>query len=724
MGSVPGNAPTRENLERTHILHDILDNVDRYSDEYDKVDYDALKRDVLKPVLHDDFDPEVQIRGFLRAFRHTPAFRAAFENIRSPELQNQVQAFIRGSSAKEAVGKEGFRLSSHPSPGVKHHFSLIDELQNLVLGAIELKEAVEDVFHPKHAYVKALPLIYEDAASMKVMEVYCDVPFENWGQSVHNTPRLTCLPTTVRGVQNIVQYASENNLRVRCAGYRHSWSSVFSQDNEIFISFVNLEQVTTIPDPMSLLPGEYNPATVTELKTIELQEKTAPGKRLCRIGAAVTNEEFRRWAVANDSWSLPVDVILVEVTIGGVNAPICHGGGRPHKTVSDYVRRIEYVDCNGALRLIDDPYLIKAAAGAFGLLGVVTHITFELDAMSYAVMEPRKVDIGLAIPPLSKEEIPKALREDWFYGPKAAQKLAAAKVDFEKRAADDFYSEWFWFTYQRKAWVNTWNTTSDPVGAKDYPDEARIFLQWVEGWIGGVLTSHPFFNAIPGYWQAQLLATMGMAALPPTLGEKETPTIKTQLPNALHFRRGIQNMRVRDMEFQIPLQPRQDDPTKPDFWIVQKAWWDVINLVYDYADASGDPSSPMRLTLELRIMGGSDMLMAPQKGNDLGTASIEVLSIPDAVADDEWRDFIQKVSDLWMSYGDHINVRPHWAKEWEGLQFKGRGARDHLRDVAYPEQIVEFKEALGEIGRQQGWSLEQLQNRFSNELWDKIVYGM
>jgi hypothetical protein len=35
---------------------------------------------------------------------------------------------------------------------------------------------------------------------------------------------------------------------------------------------------------------------------------------------------------------------------------------------------------------VDDPHHIKAAAGAFGLLGVVTHITFELDAMTYAVM--------------------------------------------------------------------------------------------------------------------------------------------------------------------------------------------------------------------------------------------------------------------------------------------------------------------------------------------------
>jgi hypothetical protein len=211
-----------------------------------------------------------------------------------------------------------------------------------------------------------------------------------------------------------------------------------------------------------------------------------------------------------------------------------------------------------------------------------------------------------------------------------------------------------------------------------------------------------------------------MAALPPTLGEDKAPTYKTFLPNALHFRRGIQNMRVRDIELQIPLPPRKDDPTKPDFSIVQRAWWDVIKLVYKDADTGGDPSSAMRVALEMRLMAGSDVLMAPQKGNDLGTLSIEVLTLPDAVADDEWHDFAQKVIDLWMSYGG--NVRPHWAKEWDRFKFNGQDARKYLKEVAYKHQIPEFRNTLGQIGLQHGWTLEQLKQRFSNEMWDQMVY--
>lgn len=135
----------------------------------------------------------------------------------------------------------------------------------------------------------------------------------------------------------------------------------------------------------------------------------------------------------------------------------------------------------------------------------------------------------------------------------------------------------------------------------------------------------------------------------------------------------------------------------------------------------------MRLTLELRIMGGSNILLAPQYGNEpWGTASIEVLTVPDAVTDSEWGGFVQRVADAWMSYegegGKKLNVRPHWAKEWEGLRMGGMGARRYLKEVAYKEQIPAFRQALARIGEAQGWALSDLHERFSNELWDEIVF--
>lgn len=331
--------------------------------------------------------------------------------------------------------------------------------------------------------------------------------------------------------------------------------------------------------------------------------------------------------------------------------------------MNDYVRAVEYVDANGVHQTISDPEHLKAAAGHFGLMGVVTHITFEVDKMSYAVLKPIKPDICLAIPPPKLEDIPVALRKSF-----TKKQYEDALVDFEKRATEDYYSEWFWFTRSQQAWVNTWNTTDDKTHAVEYPSKFQTWLQWVEGWIGAVMTASPIFNELPGRWQAEILATFGMVALPPfefdtKHFEQNVPeTIITPLPNGLHFRRGIQNMRVRDMEFQIPIPGKKEDPSKPDYSVVQRAWWDIINLTYD------DHDTPMRLTMELRIMGDSNLIMAPQHGNRHGTASIEVLSIPDAVTDGEWGGFLQRVADLWLKYvdenGEPLNVRPHWAKEW------------------------------------------------------------
>lgn len=180
-------------------------------------------------------------------------------------------------------------------------------------------------------------------------------------------------------------------------------------------------------------------------------------------------------------------------------------------------------------------------------------------------------------------------------------------------------------------------------------------------------------------------------------------------------------MRVRDLEFQIPLPPSAEDPSKPDLTVVQRAWWDIINLVYATSDRPEDPSSPMRLALELRIMGGSNVILAPQYGN-LWTASIEVLTIPDTVADGEWKEFLQKVADIWMSYGSpgQLNVRPHWAKEWDGLRFHNQDAREYLKKVACKSQFQEFKNVVDQIGAQQGWTWEQTKARFSNPLLDDL----
>tara|TARA_R110002003_G_scaffold176_6_gene14330 strand:+ start:2591 stop:3115 length:525 start_codon:yes stop_codon:yes gene_type:complete len=171
MGSISQPSLRSELLERTHILKQILNHVDDYAAEFDLVDYDSLKEEVLKPVLAETFDPETQIRGFLKTFRHTLVYKAAISNIENKQLKDQIGAFVDGKDAKKVVGNEGFHVAAHKSPPVHHHFSLLTELQKLFFGVLELKEVVEDVFHPQHKHVKDLPVVFEGTGDDKVVEV-------------------------------------------------------------------------------------------------------------------------------------------------------------------------------------------------------------------------------------------------------------------------------------------------------------------------------------------------------------------------------------------------------------------------------------------------------------------------------------------------------------------------------------------------------------------------
>lgn len=211
-----------------------------------------------------------------------------------------------------------------------------------------------------------------------------------------------------------------------------------------------------------------------------------------------------------------------------------------------------------------------------------------------------------------------------------------------------------------------------------------------------------------------------MVAMPPQLDLLNT-NIKTYLIDALHFRRGVQNMRVRDMELQIPIPGRADDPTQPDWGVVQQAWWDAIKLVYE------DYAAPMRIALEMRIMADSEMIMSPQRGNTFGTASIEVLTTMPAVADGSWGPFVQRVADSWMALrdgrGERLDTRPHWAKEWDGMTVDGMPWRQYLKEVSFRDEIPEFMNVLESIGESQGFTVQDMQDRFSNPLLDDIFFS-
>jgi hypothetical protein len=59
----------------------------------------------------------------------------------------------------------------------------------------------------------------------------------------------------------------------------------------------------------------------------------------------------------------------------------------------------------------------------------------------------------------------------------------------------------------------------------------------------------------------------------------------------------------------------------------------------------------------------------------------------------------------------------------ESINMRGKPARQYLKEDAYKDQIPKFKATLAEIGKTQDWGLDDVQKRFSNEMWDYLIYS-
>jgi len=130
-------------------------------------------------------------------------------------------------------------------------------------------------------------------------------------------------------------------------------------------------------------------------------------------------------------------------------------------------------------------------------------------------------------------------------------------------------------------------------------------------------------------------------------------------------------------------------------------------------------------------MGGSDIILAPQRGNALGTCSIEILSTLDTPTAD-WQEFCQKVADKWVSYADRstgkrLKARPHWCKQWSFLTLPGErdvklNAVEWIKQVGYKDEIPRFMNVLSRIGETAGFTLNDLRARFSNKFMESIFW--
>ncbi|GJE93850.1 FAD-binding domain-containing protein [Phanerochaete sordida] len=544
--------------------------------------------------------------------------------------------------------------------------------------------------------------------------------FKNWGQNVTFRASHQLVVRSVEGVRKVVKWAAAKGKRVRVAGFRHSWSEVFGRNGDVLIMFLPFDTLVTLPYQNPPEDWKTELSGITPVASVA--GRTAPaGHAFFQIMAGTTNEQFREWCFAHKTHCLPFNVIMVEVTFGGTNAPICHGSSLSSTTLSDLVVAVEYVDAHGELRVVDDPAELRAASGAFGLLGVVVALTLQLENMGVTDMMPVKVPMPLAIPPPPGFELPQEVRQMITEKKITEAQFAEAQKEFERRCETDYYLEWFWFPYQDDCWVNTWSkrpATDKDVNLQAYPGDGLldgVKSQQIQETLAETLVNFLPFIALPGRLQAFLFGAAGLLALPSITDPAQA--IRTLQSEAEHFRRGIQNFRCWDTEWEIPV------PTvngKPKYELIQRAWWDGIAAMYSRGDA------PVRVALEMRLTGGSDVLLAPQRGN-AATCSIEVLTTL-VTPPEQWASFMQTVADRWTGYdvrderGRVLHARPHWAKQWKGLTVRGKPVEQYLKEDAYVEAFAEFRQVFKGIVERNHATVEETLKVFGNDLMVKLIF--
>jgi len=548
--------------------------------------------------------------------------------------------------------------------------------------------------------------------------------FENFGRNLKNRPAVTFEPQTRTGVCNVVKWAVANGKRVRAAGYRHTWSSIYGEDNEVLLSMI----------PAKIATGKsYTPVTKTKVQEDSLAFITflreENGVAYVRIGASTTNDQFRVWALENH-WTIPMSVDLVEITFGGSTSPMTHGTGIKNGTMADLITEVEFINANGELQIVNSEHKLRAAAGALGVMGIITAMTMKLQKLTHAKMRPYKTPAMLGIPPPLTSSGKPACRipKQVDCGASEAQLLGAQKT-FESQVANDYYNEYFWFPFQTQAFVNCWNDDGDPAESKPL-GQCTALMQDVQATLGDSVNK--ILGLIPGSgkFMTQFVTMAAMSVLPDLSTKKPeiTPVIE-----AFYFRRGLHNMTMWDMELTIPIPGRADKPEKPDWTVINKAWWDAINLIYDYASQD---KYPVRLGLAMHVVSDSNMYMAPEHGNKnttsklhktFGSLTINISTVPQT-PEPLWFEFCQALADKWHSYTyptdpqTRLNTRAHWVKQWEMMTYDGVPLPEHYRKVAYKDNITEFTTQLKAIATAGKFDYKLMRKTFGNPLLDSILW--
>ncbi|KAF9109211.1 hypothetical protein BGX27_007862, partial [Mortierella sp. AM989] len=434
--------------------------------------------------------------------------------------------------------------------------------------------------------------------------------WNNWAGNQVADPALIFKPKTVEELIAIIGQAKAANKKVRAAGTGHSWSSssVVNQDGYM----VNISNMDKIYKPVQGADGTW---------TVEVETG---------VTVKALDDHLRQ---NNPPLALPSNVVLTSVRYGGILAMGCHGAATKTGTLPDLVTQVKIVDSNGTLNTFTkekDPLEFSAATVNLGLMGIIYSYTMKIEPMfNLKMANLHAIDTH----PLVSE---------LFNDPKTGGAKLKAMVlgnDQTEIFYWPFNAPLFGVSNDR-LWVKEWERSTAPATDNAIKDLLSAALQNLETSLGAKVydflaanpTSTPFI--MPIMYQAV----------------SADSSVVVHAPNAIHYNAGIENMPCLDLEMAFKVDS--------NFENVVKAWNYVIDQIYAYAKIG---KFPVNLTMEMRFVKSSSMLMSPAYDEDPEAiyCMIEILSV---VNTKDFNDFSIKIAQYWM---ENFEAKPHWAKMWE-----------------------------------------------------------
>lgn len=434
--------------------------------------------------------------------------------------------------------------------------------------------------------------------------------WRNWGHTAECHPQVAFLPETVDDLLGIAAEARASGRRVRVAASGHSWPAL-ATTNDLLVITHRLDKVTVN------LSGQSGPLLIAE--------------------AGATNRQMND-VLEQHGLTLPFNVVLESVRIGGLVATGSHGSGWETPTLSDLVEAIEIVNAAGDLVCYSvtthGPEVMSAVRVSLGLFGMIYRVHLRVEP-SYRV---HQCDTRV---------------------PLAAMHSQIAELVPHHEATDIYY-----WPYQKEVTLRVWDRTDAPRTAVTRKTWRRRF-------------GHAAFAVFHGWEQWAMRTWPATTPAITTFNYRWFPHYNrvTEVIEAIHWRDAIEMLRVSCVEFAFKLDP--------DFDTFHQAWRDAIEVIDAFA-AQG--LYPFNMTLNARFINASDCLLSPASGSG-HTCYIEILS---SSPTPHWREFASAISVRWMQLP---GARPHWAKEWEfipGIEaFIGQAYGDQLR------QFLAVRDALG-----------------------------